>query len=107
MGTQRRRTANDVPQSCRICGSPAVARGLCRRCYARARRGAPPLSEYGRARNGDGTQITFRLERYLRHLVAMLAQQEGVQDAEWLRRAVTERADRQLEHLSNSSRQKS
>lgn len=90
-----------------MCGAPAVARGLCRRCYARARRGAPPQPEYGRARNGDGTQITFRLERYLRHLVAMLAQQEGVQDAEWLRRAVTERADRQLESLSSSSRQKS
>ncbi|HEY8209259.1 MAG TPA: hypothetical protein VIG99_17340 [Myxococcaceae bacterium] len=106
MSPHRRPDTSEAPQVCRICGSPAVARGLCRRCYARARRGAPPLSEYGRARNGDGTQITFRLERYLRHLVTMLAQQEGVQDAEWLRRAVTERADRQLEHLSAAARPK-
>jgi hypothetical protein len=107
MSPNRRRDEAELPSTCRICGSPAVARGLCRRCYARARRGAPPLPEYGRARNGDGTQITFRLERYLRHLVTMLAQQEGIQDAEWLRRAVTERADRQLEHLSAAAKQKS
>jgi len=87
---------------CRVCGAPRVARGLCRRCYARARRGAPPSPGHGRARNGEGAQLTFRLERSLRHLVATLAHQEGIQDAEWVRRAVAERADRQLESLSDS-----
>lgn len=81
-----------------------LARGLCQRCYARRRRGLPEQPELGRARNGEGAQITFRLERYLRHLVTMLSSQEGIQDAEWLRRAVTERADRQLEEMARSQR---
>jgi len=99
MGPHRRGRAAGAPAGCRVCGAPRVARGLCRRCYARARRGAPPSPGHGRARNGEGAQLTFRLERSLRHLVATLARQEGIRDAEWVRRAIAERVDRQLESL--------
>jgi hypothetical protein len=90
-------------KQCAVCGAPVVARGLCQRCYVRDRRGLPPSRQFGRARNGEGCQVAFRMERYLRHLVTMLASQEGVLEAEWFRRAVTERADRQLEDLSRAA----
>jgi hypothetical protein len=49
-----------------------------------------------RAPNGSGSQVTFRVRRDVVELVTVLARAEGIEPSEWYRRALIERAERQL-----------
>jgi hypothetical protein len=77
-------------KTCKLCGSEARARGLCALHLSQKREEKPP-----RASPGAGGQATFRLGAEAVETVRALALAEGIDPAEWYRRAVTERIARQ------------
>lgn len=75
------------------CKRPVIAHGLCGTHYAAQRRRAQGVEP--RTVLDDSERVTVRVPGAQVALVAVLAEREGVDVSEWLRRAIAERAERQ------------
>jgi len=74
------------PPGCSVCAHPVViARGLCRRCYQRQHRGAPPSATHRRAPNGEASRLSIRMPQELRDRIEAAAHAYGASSVAFVR----------------------